>query len=222
MLHGSGNKPCARCDAEMVQQVQRMLHASLQVYGADKVWLQLNREGIIVARCTGERLMRLQGLQGVRRGKAQRTTIVDLKALVPLDLGNLQFRAEHPNQLWAPDFTCVSVLQGWVYVVFVIDVFSRRIVGWRQSSSMRTAFVLDALEQALYDRKPLEEDGLIHHSNRGSQYLSIRYSEQLAEAGIESSVASRVKPPWPRPSTASTRRRSFTDAGHGGPSRPLS
>jgi putative transposase len=144
-------------------------HANLQVYGADKVWLQLNREGVSVARCTVERLMRLQGLQGVRRGKAQRTTIADPKAPCPLDRVNRQFRADRPNQLWVSDFTYVSTWQGWVYVAFVIDVFSRRIVGWRQSSSMHTDFVLDALEQALYDRKPSEEDGLIHHSDRGSQ-----------------------------------------------------
>lgn len=133
-----------------------MWHANLQVYGADKVWLQLNREGITVARCTVEPLMRLQGLQGVRRGKAQRTTIADPKAPCPLDRVNRQFRAERPNQLWVSDFTYVSTWQCWVYVAFVIDVFSRRIVGWRQSSSMHTDFVLDALEQALYDRKPSE------------------------------------------------------------------
>lgn len=163
----------------------------MQVYGADKVWRQLNREGITVARCTVERLMHQQGLQGVRRGKAVRTTVADPKAPCPLDRVNRQFRAERPNQLWVPDFTYVSTWQGWVYVAFVIDVFSRRIVGWRQSSSMHTEFVLDALEQALYDRKPSEDDGLVHHSDRGSQYLSIRYSERLAEAGIEPSVGSK-------------------------------
>ena len=163
----------------------------MQVYGADKVWRQLKREGVAVARCTVERLMRQQGLQGVRRGKAVRTTVPDLKAPCPLDRVNRQFRAERPNQLWVSDFTYVSTWQGWVYVAFVVDVFSRRIVGWRQSSSMHTEFVLDALEQALYDRKPTEGDGLVHHSDRGSQYLSIRYSERLAEAGIEPSVGSK-------------------------------
>jgi putative transposase len=163
----------------------------MQVYGADKVWHQLNREGIVVARCTVERLMRQLGLQGARRGKALRTTIPDPKAPCPLDRVNRQFRAQRPNQLWVSDFTYVSTWQGWVYVAFVIDVFSRRIVGWRQSSSMHTEFVLDALEQALYDRKPSEADGLVHHSDRGSQYLSIRYSERLAEAGIEPSVGSK-------------------------------
>ena len=135
--------------------------------------------------------MRQQGLQGVRRGKAVRTTVPDPKAPCPLDRVNRQFRAERPNQLWVSDFTYVSTWQGWVYVTFVVDVFSRRIVGWRQSSSMHTEFVLDALEQALYDRKPTEDDGLVHHSDRGSQYLSIRYSERLAEAGIEPSVGSK-------------------------------
>ena len=181
----------ARRDAELAPQIQRVWHANLQVYGADKVWLQLNREGVTVARCTVERLMGLLGLQGVRRGKTPRTTIADPKAPCPLDRVNRQFRAERPNQLWVSDFTYVSTWQGWVYVAFVIDVFSRRIVGWRQSSSMHTDFVLDALEQALYDRKPCENDGLIHHSDRGSQYLSIRYSERLAEAGIEPSVGSK-------------------------------
>ena len=181
----------AQRDAELGPQVQRVWQANLRVYGADKVWLQLNREGVTVARCTVERLMRLQGLQGVRRGKAQRTTIADPKAPCPLDRVNRLFRADRPNQLWVSDFTYVSTWQGWVYVAFVIDVFSRRIVGWRQSSSMHTDFVLDALEQALYDRKPSDEDGLIHHSDRGSQYPSIRYSERLAEAGIEPSVGSK-------------------------------
>ncbi len=163
----------------------------MQVYGADKVWRQLNREGVAAARCTVERLMRQQGLQGVRRGKAMRTTVPDPKVPCPLDRVNRQFRAERPNQLWVSDFTYVSTWQGWVYVAFVVDVFSRRIVGWRQSSSMHTEFVLDALEQALYARKPSEDDGLVHHSDRGSQYLSIRYSERLAEAGIEPSVGSK-------------------------------
>jgi transposase InsO family protein len=168
----------AQRDVQLLPQVQRVWQANHQVYGAEKVWRQLNRERVAVARCTVERLMRQLGLQGVRRGKAMRTTIPDPKAPCPLDRVNRQFRAERPNQLWVSDFTYVSTWQGWVYVAFVIDVFSRRIVGWRQSSSMHTEFVLDALEQALYDRKP--SDGLVHHSDRGSQYLSIRYSERLA------------------------------------------
>ena len=135
--------------------------------------------------------MRRRGMHGARRGKAVRTTISAAKATCPLDRVNRHFKADRPNQLWVADFTYVSTWQGWVYVAFVVDVFSRRIVGWRQSSSMHTEFVLDALEQALYDRKPSEDDGLIHHSDRGSQYLSIRYSERLAEAGIEPSVGSK-------------------------------
>ncbi|MEY4750981.1 MAG: hypothetical protein RIQ60_3195 [Pseudomonadota bacterium] len=135
--------------------------------------------------------MRQRGLKGARRGKAVRTTVPDPKAPCPLDRVNRQFRAERPNQLWVSDFTYVSTWRGWVYVAFVVDVFSRRIVGWRQSSSMHTEFVLDALEQALYARRPTEEDRLICHSDRGSQYLSIRNSERLAEAGIEPSVGSK-------------------------------
>ena len=135
--------------------------------------------------------MRILGLRGVMRGKVVRTTISDSKAACPLDRVNRQFRAERPNQLWVSDFTYVSTWQGWLYVAFVIDVFARRIVGWRVSSSMRTDFVLDALEQALYDRQPERNRSLIHHSDRGSQYVSIRYSERLSEAGIEPSVGSK-------------------------------
>ena len=163
----------------------------MRVYGADKVWHQMNREGLPVARCTVERLMKQLGLQGARRGKVVRTTIPDKAAICPLDRVNRQFKAERPNQLWVSDFTYVSTWQGWLYVAFVIDVFARRIVGWRVSSSMRTDFVLDALEQALYDRQPERSDALIHHSDRGSQYVSILYSERLAQAGIEPSVGSR-------------------------------
>ena len=172
-------------------QIERVWQTNLQVYGADKVWRQLGREGVAVARCTVERLMRRQGLRGVMRGKVVRTTIRDRNAQCPLDRVNRQFRAERPNQLWVSDFTYVSTWQGWLYVAFVIDVFARRIVGWRVSSSMRTDFVLDALEQALYARQPERDSNLIHHSDRGSQYVSIRYSERLAEAGIEPSVGSK-------------------------------
>jgi transposase InsO family protein len=180
-----------RRDAVLVPEIERVWQANLRVYGADKVWRQLNREGIVVARCTVERLMRRQGLRGVMRGKVVRTTISDSKAPCPLDRVNRQFKAERPNQLWVSDFTYVSTWQGWLYVAFVIDVFARRIVGWRVSSSMHTDFVLDALEQALYARQPNPEEALIHHSDRGSQYVSIRYSERLAEAGIEPSVGSK-------------------------------
>ena len=171
--------------------IQRVWDANMQVYGADKVWLQMNREGIAVARCTVERLMNRLGLHGVRRGKVIRTTVPDKAATCPLDRVNRQFTAARPNQLWVSDFTYVSTWQGWLYVAFVIDVFARRIVGWRVSTSMRTDFVLDALEQALYDRQSGNTGALIHHSDRGAQYVSIRYSERLAEAGIEPSVGSK-------------------------------
>jgi transposase InsO family protein len=181
----------AQRDEVLVPQIERLWQANLQVYGADKVWRQLRRDGIPVARCTVERLMRRQGLRGVMRGKVVRTTISNPKAVCPLDRVNRQFKAERPNQLWVSDFTYVSTWQGWLYVAFVTDVFARRIVGWRVSRSMHTDFVLDALEQALYARQPEREDALIHHSDRGSQYVSIRYSERLAEAGIEPSVGSK-------------------------------
>ena len=135
-------------------EIERVWKANMQVYGADKVWRQLGREGCSVARCTVERLMRWRGLQGVRRGKVVRTTVGDSKAACPLDRVNRQFRAERPNQLWVSDFTYVSTWQGWLYVAFVIDVFARRIVGWRVSSSMRTDFVRDALEPLPYARQP--------------------------------------------------------------------
>ena len=171
--------------------IERVWEANLRVYGADKVWKQLNREGVAVARCTVERLMRRLGLQGARRGKTVRTTVPDRSVPCPLDRVNRQFKADRPNQLWVSDFTYVSTWQGWLYVAFIVDVFARCIVGWRVSRSMTTDFVLDALEQALYARQPADSDALIHHSDRGSQYVSIRYSERLAEAGIEPSVGSR-------------------------------
>ena len=187
------NLRCVRAmlDETLKPEIQRVWQANMRVYGADKVWKQMNREGMAVARCTVERLMRSLGLRGVRRGKVVRTTIGDMTAVRPLDRVNRQFKADRPNQLWVSDFTYVSTWQGWQYVAFVIDVYARRIVGWRQSSSMRTDFVLDALEQAVYDRQPQRDDALIHHSDRGSQYVSIRYSERLAEASIEPSVGSK-------------------------------
>ncbi len=183
--------PRARRDAFLIPHIQRVWQANFQVYGADKIWRQLQREGIQVARCTVERLMRRLGLRGVRRGKVVRTTFGDMAAPCPLDRVNRQFKADRPNQLWVSDFTYVSTWVGFVYVAFVIDVFARRIVGWRVSRSMRTDFVLDALEQALYARQPERDASLIHHSDRGSQYVSIRYTERLAEAGIEPSVGSK-------------------------------
>ncbi|WP_153116998.1 IS3 family transposase [Rhodocyclus tenuis] len=179
-----------RRDEVLGEQVERVWQVNLQVYGADKVWRQLNREGIPVARCTVERLMRRQGLRGAMRGKPVRTTRPDPSAPCPLDRVNRQFAAVRPNPLWVSDFTYVSTWQGFVYVAFVIDVFARFIVGWRVSCSMHTDFVLDALEQALYARQP-DRNTLIHHSDRGAQYVSIRYSERLAQAGIEPSVGSK-------------------------------
>jgi len=181
----------ARRDDALMPKVEAVWNANLRVYGADKVWKQMNREGDTVARCTVERLMRRLGLRGVKRGKVVRTTISDTKIVCPLDKVNRQFRAQRPNQLWVSDFTYVSTWQGWLYVAFVVDVFARRIVGWRTSSSMTTDFVLDALEQALYARQPERDSSLVHHSDRGSQYVSIRYSERLAEAGVEPSVGSK-------------------------------
>ncbi len=181
----------ARRDDTLIPHIERIWQVNLQAYGADKAWKQMNREGVEVARCTVERLMQHLGLRGVVRGKVIRTTIPDARTPCPLDRVNRQFKADRPNQLWVSDFTYVSTWQGWLYVAFVIDVFARRIVGWRVSSSMRTDFVLDALEQALYARQPERDRSLIHHSDRGSQYVSIRYSERLAEAGIEPSVGSK-------------------------------
>ena len=160
------------------------------MYGADKVWRQLLREGIEVARCTVERLMNEMGLHGAVRGRAFKvTTIADEAAARPPDLVEREFHASRPNQLWVADLTYVATWAGFVYVAFVIDVFSRRIVGWRVSSSLRSDLALDALEQALHAR-PQRDEQLVHHSDRGTQYLSIRYTERLAEAGIERSVGS--------------------------------
>jgi transposase InsO family protein len=169
--------------------VQRVFDDNFQVYGARKVWRQMNREQIPVARCTVERLMKRLGLEGTRRGRRCRTTIPDDGAVRPADLVQRHLAAESPNQLWVADITYVATWSGFAYVAFVTDVFSRRIVGWRVARSMRTDLVLDALEQALWARGGAE--GVIHHSDMGSQYLSIRYSERLAEAGMESSVGSR-------------------------------
>ena len=171
-------------------QVQRVWDENFEVYGVRKVWRQMRREDFAVARCTVQRLMKRLGLKGVIRGKAVRTTVSDPKAPCPLDHVNRKFHAERPNALWVSDFTYVSTWQGFVYVAFVVDVFARRIVGWKASSSARTDFVLDALEQALYARRPVGPGRLVHHSDRGVQYVSIRYTERLAEAGLEPSVGS--------------------------------
>jgi transposase InsO family protein len=180
----------AKADEVLMPEVQRVWDENFKVYGVRKVWRQMRRERFYVARCTVQRLMKRQGLRGVIRGKTVRTTVSDPKAPCPLDHVKRQFKADRPNALWVSDFTYVSTWQGWVYVAFIIDVFARRIVGWKASSSMQTDFVLDALEQALYARKPVGPDRLIHHSDRGVQYVSIRYTERLAEAGLEPSVGS--------------------------------
>ena len=176
----------SRRDAELVGEIERVHKANFRVYGARKVWRQLGRENVTVARCTIERLMRRMGLQGVVRGRRCRTTIADASAALPGDLVKRHFRAERPNQLWVADFTYVATWSGFVYTAFVIDVFARRIIGWRVARSMRTDLVLDALEQAIWSRCP--PAGVIHHSDHGSQYLSIRYSERLTEIGVEPST----------------------------------
>jgi putative transposase len=180
--------PRARRDAELRTEIQRVWDENFRVYGPRKVWRQFKRENIPAARCTVERLMRAMGLQGAIRGRKYKTTIPDDMAARPADLVQRNFTATRPNQLWVSDLTYVATWNGFVYVAFVIDVFSRTIVGWRASRSLRTDLALDALEQALYAR-PLEEP-LVHHSDRGVQYLSIRYTERLSEAGIEPSVGS--------------------------------
>jgi len=180
----------AKRDEELKVQVKRVFDANFSVYGVRKVWLQLLREGFEVARCTVERLMRKMSLKGVIRGKTVRTTVGDKSAPCPLDQVHRQFHAPAPNRLWLSDFTYVPTWSGFVYVAFIIDAFARRIVGWRASRTAHTGFVLDALEQALYDRRPVGGAGLVHHSDRGSQYVSIKYTERLAHAGIESSVGS--------------------------------
>ena len=180
----------AKRDVGLKTEIQRVFAENFEVYGARKVWRQLNREGIAVARCTVERLMAGLGLQGVIRGKPIKTTIADRAAPCPLDHVNRQFHAPAPNMLWLSDFTYVSTWVGFVYVAFVIDAYARRIVGWRVSRTAHASFVLDALEQALHERRPARRGGLVHHSDRGSQYVGIRYTERLAEAGIEPSVGS--------------------------------
>jgi len=175
-------------DLALRVEIQRVFDANFRVYGVRKVWRQLQREGFEVARCTVERLMKAMGIAGVIRGKPHRTTFSDKAAPCPLDRVNRHFKASAPNALWVSDFAYVATWQGFVYVAFAIDVFARKIVGWRVSRTPHAGFVFDALEQAVHDRRPC--GGLVHHSDRGSQYLSIKYTERLAEAGIEPSVGS--------------------------------
>ena len=179
-----------RNDIAMKVEIRRVFNENFQVYGVRKVWRQLQREGFDIARCTVARLMRMMGLQGIIRGNPIKTTVSDKSAPCPLDRVNRHFKAPAPNMLWLSDFTYVATWQGFVYVAFVIDAFARRIVGWRASRTAHAGFALDALDQALHDRRPVKRGGLVHHSDRGSQYVSIRFSERLAEAGIEPSVGS--------------------------------
>lgn len=178
----------ARRDEELCHRIRRVWFENFGVYGARKMWKALLRLGEAVARCTVERLMRQMGLQGAVRGRTFKTTVSDSSAPRPQDLVQRWFKADQPNRLWVADLTYVATWRGFVYVAFVIDAFSRRIVGWRASTSLRSDLALDALEQALYDRRTTDSDRLVHHSDRGVQYLSIRYTQRLAEAGIESSV----------------------------------
>ena len=180
----------AKSDAVDCEEIKNVFEKSGKRYGARKVWHQLRREGKDIARCTVERLMNVLGLQGVVRGKKKKTTLPDPAQPCPKDRVNREFTATTPNQLWVSDFTYVSSWMGMVYVAFVIDVFARKIVGWRVSTTMTTSFVLDALNQAICQRCPSQADGLIHHSDRGSQYLSIKYTERLADAAIDPSVGS--------------------------------
>ncbi len=188
----------AKRDEILKPQIARVFAENFEVYGARKVWRQLKRESRDVARCTVERLMHGMGLHGVIRGKHVKTTVSDKAAACPLDHVNRQFHAPAPNRLWLSDFTYVASWSGIVYVAFIIDAFARRIVGWKASRTAHASFVLDALEQALHQRRPEKNTmskggrrkGLIHHSDRGSQYVSIKYTERLLEAGIEPSVGS--------------------------------
>ena len=180
----------AQQDTMLKTEVQRVFDENFRVYGVRKIWRQLQREGFNIARCTVARLMQELGLAGVIRGKPVRTTVSDKAVPCPLDRVNRQFQAPRPNALWVSDFTYVSTWSGFVYVAFVIDAYARRIVGWRASRTAHASFVLDALEQALHDRRPAQGAGLVHHSDRGVQYLSIKYTERLAEAGVEPSVGS--------------------------------
>ncbi len=182
--------PRAIRDERVKPEIRRVWEENYRVYGARKVWKQLHREGIKVARCTGARLMQEMGIRGVVRGRKIKTTIPAELDVRPADRVNRDFIVSEPNRLWVADLTYVATWRGFVYVAFVIDAFARRIVGWRVSSSLRTDIALDALEQALYDRRVAETTDLIHHSDRGVQYVSIRYTERLAEAGIEPSVGS--------------------------------
>jgi len=190
-LADPGRRPArARRDDEIREQIKRVHDASFGLYGSRKVWHQMRREGVEVAKCTVERLMRAMGLVGVRRGKKTVTTVSNSKMPCPLDKVSREFRVIRPNALWVVDFTYVHTWAGFVYVAFVIDAFARRIVGWKVSTLPTADFVLDALEQAIHARRPGPEDSLVHHSDRGVQYLAMNYTQRLAEANLVPSVGS--------------------------------
>ena len=186
----------ARQDARLKIEVRRVFDENFSVYGVRKVWRQLKREGFDVARCTVSRLMRDMGLRGVIRGKPVKTTISDKAAPCPLDHVNRQFKAPRPNVLWLSDFTYVATWTGFVYVAFVIDAYARRIVGWRASRTAHAGFVLDALEQALHDRRPVHRGGLVHHSDRGSQGRFKRSSQRLRVGGCDEQAEAALRSSW--------------------------
>lgn len=213
----------AKRDAELKPEIERGFEQNLKVYSVRKVWRQMHREGFGIARCTVARLMKDIGNEGAIRGKRPRTTIPDKALPCPLDRVNRQFHASAPNVLWVSDFTYVATWQGFVYVAFVIDVFARRIVGWCASRTANAGFVLDALEQAIHQRRPAQ-DQPVHHSDRGSQYLSIKYTERLQRRRLYRQSAASGIPmtmPWPKRSTVYSRLKSSTGVGHGAALRSL-
>jgi putative transposase len=202
--------PCARTirDDVLKPEIAKVHQENLDVYGADKVWTQMKQEGFPVARCTVERLMRDLHLSGARRAKPQAHHRLRRSPAPTGRLGERPSVADRPNRLWVANLTCVKTFTGWVYVAFVIDVFSRCVAGWQTSTSLRSDLAIDALEMAIYARSDRDLDGLVHHSDRGLQYLAIRYTERLAEAGVVNSVGSKgdsTTMPWLNPSTISTR-----------------
>jgi len=212
----------AKRDEELKPEIERVFEENLSVYGVRKVWHQMRREGFDIARCTVVRLMKDIGIEGVVRGKQPKTTIPDKALPCPLDKVNRQFHAPAPNVLWVSDFTYVATWQGFVYVAFVIDVFARRIVGWRVSRTASAGFVLDALEQAIHQRRPAQ-DQLVHHSDRGSQYLSIKYTERLQRRRSprrSAASATVTTMHWPKRSMGCSKQKSFTDEVHGVASMP--
>ncbi len=215
----------ARRDMTMKIEIRRVFNENFQVYGVRKVWRQLQREGYDIARCTVARLMRAMGLQGIIRGKPIRTTISDKTAPCPLDRVNRQFFAPAPNMLWLSDFTYAATWQGFVYVAFVIDAFARRIVGWRASWTTHAGFVLDALDQALHDRRPVHRGGLFHHSDRGSDMCPFAILSgwgRQASSRLSEALATVTTMLSPKRSTVFTRPRSSIDVGRGETSRPWS